>query len=59
MEENRARGQLRTGFNRAEMLKVQKEIDRIKRVSTSVAEHKRAVIKAVEAQRKLQGDGIG
>ncbi|XP_072039506.1 uncharacterized protein [Amphiura filiformis] len=48
-----------TGFNRAEMLKVQKEIDRIKKVSTSVAEHKRASSKALETQKKVEGVGIG
>ena len=59
MDEVRSRGQLRTGFNRSEMLKVQKEIERIKKSSSSVAEHKKAVSRAVESQRKREGEIIG
>ena len=52
MEEFRSRGQLRTGFKRSEMLKVQKEIERIKNTSTCLAEHKKAISKAVESTEK-------
>ena len=59
LDGSRARGQLRRGFNPAELLKVQKEIDRIKKISTSDAERKRTADKAKEAQRKKDGDLIG
>ena len=60
MDEVRSRGQLRTGFNRSEMLKVKKKIERIKKSSSSMAEHKKAVSRAVESQRKEEvGETIG